>query len=38
MVFNATLSNGSAMSLRSVLLVEDTGLPGVKLSVPVASH
>jgi hypothetical protein len=38
MVFNATLSNSSAMSLRSVLLVEDTGLPGVKLSVPVASH
>ena len=38
MVFNATLNTISAISLRSVLLVEETGLPRVKLSVPVASH
>ena len=29
MVFNATFNNISVMSLRSVLLVEETGIPGV---------
>jgi hypothetical protein len=28
MVFNATFNNISAISWRSVLLVEDTGIPG----------
>jgi hypothetical protein len=28
MMFNATFSNISAMSWRSVLLVEETGVPG----------
>jgi hypothetical protein len=28
MVFNATFNNMSVMSLRSVLLVEETGVPG----------
>ena len=31
MVFNATLNNISAISWRSVLLVEKTGVPGDKL-------
>jgi hypothetical protein len=37
MVFNATLSNISAISWRSVLLVEETGVPEQNL-LPVASH
>ena len=36
MVFNATLSNISAISWRSVLLVEETGEPG-ETHRPVAS-
>ena len=28
MVFNATFNNSSAISLRSALLVEETGVPG----------
>jgi hypothetical protein len=30
MVFNATFNNISVISLRSVLLVEETGVPGEK--------
>ena len=37
MVFNATFSNISVISQRSVLLVEETGVPGKKHR-PVASH
>jgi hypothetical protein len=37
MVFNATFNNGSVISLRSVLLVEETGVPAEKHR-PVASH
>jgi len=37
MVFNATLNNISVISLWSVLLVEETGVPGEKHR-PVASH
>ena len=37
MVFNATFNNISAISWRSVLLVEDTGVPGENHR-PVASH
>jgi hypothetical protein len=36
MVFDNTLKNISVISLWSVLLVEETGIPGVQLSVPVA--
>jgi hypothetical protein len=31
MVFNATVNNISVMSLGSVLLVEETGVPGRKI-------
>jgi hypothetical protein len=37
MVLNATFSNISAISWRSVLLVEETGVPGESYR-PVASH
>jgi hypothetical protein len=37
MVFNATFNNISVMSWRSVLLVEETGVPGEN-HPPVASH
>ena len=37
MMFNATSNNISAISWRSVLLVEETGVPGEKHR-PVASH
>ena len=37
MMFNATFNNISVISLRSVLLVEETGVPGEK-DRPVASH
>ena len=37
MVFNTTFSNISVISLRSVLLVEETGVPGENHQ-PVASH
>ena len=37
MVFNATFNYTSAISLRSVLLVEETGVPGEN-NRPVASH
>ena len=37
MVFNATFNNISAISWRSVLLMEETGGPGDKHQ-PVASH
>ena len=37
MVFNATFNNISVISRRSVLLVEETGVPG-KNQRPVASH
>jgi hypothetical protein len=37
MVFNATFNNISAISLRSVLLVAETGVPG-ETHRPVASH
>jgi len=37
MVFKATLNNISVISWRSVLLVEETGVPGEK-NRPVASH
>jgi hypothetical protein len=37
MVFNATFNNISVISLRSVLLVEETGGPGENHR-PVASH
>jgi hypothetical protein len=37
MVFNATFNNISVISWRSVLLVEETGLPGENLR-PVTSH
>jgi len=37
MVFNATFNNISAISWRSVLLVEETGVPGENHG-PVASH
>ena len=37
MVFNATFNNISAISLQSVLLVEETGVPGKKHQ-SVASH
>jgi len=37
MVFNTTFNNISAISWRSVLLVEETGGPGEKHR-PVASH
>ena len=37
MVFNATFNNISAISCRSVLLVEETGVPG-ESHRPVASH
>jgi hypothetical protein len=37
MVFNATFNNISAISWWSVLLVEDTGVPGENHR-PVASH
>jgi len=36
-VFNATFNNISVISWRSVLLVEETGVPGENHS-PVASH
>jgi hypothetical protein len=37
MVFNATFNNISAISWQSVLLVEDTGVPGENHR-PTASH
>jgi hypothetical protein len=37
MVFNATFNNISVTSLRSVLLVEETGVPGENHR-PAASH
>ena len=37
MVFNATFNNISAISWRSVILVEETGVPGENHG-PVASH
>jgi hypothetical protein len=37
MVFNATFNNISAISWRSVLLLEETGVPGEN-NRPVASH
>jgi hypothetical protein len=37
MVFDATFNNISVISLRSVLLVEETGVPG-KNHRPVANH
>jgi hypothetical protein len=37
MVFNATFNNISAISWRSVLLVEEIGVPGENYR-PVASH
>jgi hypothetical protein len=37
MVFNATFSNISVIAWRSVLLVEETGVPGENYR-PVASH
>ena len=37
MVFSATFNNISVISLRSVLLVEETGVPGENYR-PVASH
>jgi len=37
MVFNTTFNNISAISWQSVLLVEETGVPGEKKR-PVASH
>jgi hypothetical protein len=37
MVFNATFNNISVISRRSVLLVEETGIPGEKHQ-PVARH
>jgi hypothetical protein len=37
MVFNTTFNNISVISWRSVLLVEETGVPGEKQR-PVASH
>jgi len=37
MVFNPTLNNISAISLRSVLLMEEIGIPGENHR-PVASH
>jgi hypothetical protein len=37
MVFNATFNNISVISWRSVLLVEETGVPGENHR-PVASH
>ena len=37
MVFNATFNNISAISWRSVLLVEETGVPGENHQ-PVTSH
>jgi hypothetical protein len=37
MEFKATFKNISAISLRSVLLVEETGVPGEN-NRPVASH
>jgi len=37
MVFNVTFSNISAISWRSVILVEETGVPGENHR-PVASH
>jgi hypothetical protein len=37
MVFNATFNNISVISWRSVLLVEETGVPGEN-HLPVASH
>ena len=38
MVLNATFNNISAISWRSVLLVEETGVSGKKPPRPVASH
>ena len=37
LVFNATFNNNSVISWRSVLLVEETGVPGENHR-PVASH
>jgi len=37
MVFNTTFNNISLISWRSVLLVEETGVPGEN-HLPVASH
>jgi len=37
MVFNATFNNISVISWQSVLLVEETGVPGEN-HLPVASH
>ena len=37
MVFNATFNNISVISWRSVLLVEETGVPG-ETHHPVANH
>ena len=37
MVFNATFNNISVISWRSILLVEETGVPGEK-DRPAASH
>jgi hypothetical protein len=37
MMFNATFNNISAISWQSVLLVEETGVPGEN-NRPVASH
>jgi len=37
MVFNATFNNISAISWRSVLLVEKAGVPG-EIHLPAASH
>jgi hypothetical protein len=34
MVFNATFNNMSAMSWRSVLLMEETGVPGENQRLP----
>jgi hypothetical protein len=37
MVFNATFNNISVISWRSIILVEETGVPGENLQ-PAASH
>jgi hypothetical protein len=34
MVFNATFDNISVISLRSVLMVEETGVPGESTNLP----
>ena len=37
MVFNATFNNVSVIAWRSVLLVQETGVPG-EIHLPAASH